>query len=209
MAKIILGAYALLCCGHVAVTASAISVEDCTSVYQRCALIFEGYPEAPTFNLCSGSQRFAPPIKTRDGDELGVVHASQSGVEYLPDCDADTLRRLVEWGFDPSSELQGVCGFTPLHVLDSKLTPTHFKPVYSDGETHIEHATLEASSRKALQGACVRVPLSSWEVLGPDGSSHVVTADSDASCIAFKVGHTCPEDMPKSKRNLRGGKTQL
>mmetsp|Transcript_17355 Transcript_17355/g.25728 ORF Transcript_17355/g.25728 Transcript_17355/m.25728 type:complete len:231 (-) Transcript_17355:103-795(-) len=154
--------------------------DDCCEAYNACNFYFYGYWDyAPTYQICADSPDngpgFTDQILARDGADIGVMN-SQGPCEYLN-----------EYG-----------EFIELTQLDYYLSSTQFKPFSDSGVPRIGHETFQGDSRMAVQGQCIRVPFSSWQVLDNGNVVDNVNSSSENDCVVFEVGNCdCDESVTK------------
>eukprot|EP00612_Vaucheria_litorea_P004385 CAMPEP_0171463156 /NCGR_PEP_ID=MMETSP0945-20130129/6919_1 /TAXON_ID=109269 /ORGANISM="Vaucheria litorea, Strain CCMP2940" /LENGTH=117 /DNA_ID=CAMNT_0011989851 /DNA_START=237 /DNA_END=590 /DNA_ORIENTATION=+ len=102
-------------------------------------------------------------IKAKNGTKLGAMN-SQGPNLYIKD-------NLEE---------------VPITKLDPSLNNHQFKPYMDSGSPRIGFETFQGDSINSIQGKCIVIPFSSWQVLDDKGNviRHVTTADPD-NCVGF------------------------
>jgi len=154
--------------------------DNCCEAAKQCNFYFYGYEDyVPVYQICADSPDngpgFTDQILARDGTCIGVMN-SQGPCEYLN-----------EYGY-----------YAELTELDYYLSSTQFKPFTDSGVPRIGHETFQGDSRMAVQGQCIKVPFSSWQVL--DGQNVVanINSTSENDCVVFEVGNCdCDESVKK------------
>lgn len=147
--------------------------DPCQEAARVCDFRFDSYGNVPTFSLSGEADvPFTSRIISKKGGEyLGVLHTNNITPEVIsPE------------GFKDITQLNTVPSFTA----------THFKPLsinYTKGSA-LGHQVLSSSQKMALEGNCVRVYFSSYQVLNYYGhavgnKNHVSVSKN--KCVVFRT----------------------